>query len=69
MGYFFQVTHILIVLTVFSNGFSSHVPSYCDSLPHYETSSIFGRTFLRLIYATVQRQLMERFQVFTSFHA
>lgn len=39
-----------------------HVPSYCDSLPHYELSSIFGRTFLRQVYSTVQRQLMDRFQ-------
>jgi len=39
-----------------------HVPTYCNSLPHYETSAIFGRTFLRLIYSTVQRQLVERFQ-------
>ena len=40
----------------------SHVPSYCDSLPHYETCAIFGRTLFRLVFATVQRQLMERFQ-------
>jgi len=39
-----------------------HVPTYCDSLKQYETSAIFGRTFLRLIYSTVQRQLVERFQ-------
>ena len=39
-----------------------HIPSYCDSLPHYETSAVFGRAFLRLIYPTVQRQLMDRFQ-------
>ncbi len=39
-----------------------NVPSYCDSLPQYEASAIFGRSFLRLIYSTVQRQLMSRFQ-------
>ncbi|EFX74096.1 hypothetical protein DAPPUDRAFT_307456 [Daphnia pulex] len=38
-----------------------NVPSYCDSLPQYETSAIFGRSFLRLVYSTVQRQLMDRF--------
>lgn len=38
-----------------------NVPTYCDSLPCYDTSAIFGRTFLRLIYSTVQRQLMDRF--------
>lgn len=38
-----------------------NVPTYCDSLPCHDTSAIFGRTFLRLIYSTVQRQLMDRF--------
>ncbi|XP_059487013.1 histone acetyltransferase KAT2A [Neocloeon triangulifer] len=37
-----------------------HVPAFCDSLPHYETTEVFGRTFLKAVFQTVCRQLMEK---------
>ena len=27
-----------------------HVPAFCDSLPHYDTTIIFGRTLLRSVF-------------------
>ncbi|XP_053616213.1 histone acetyltransferase KAT2A isoform X1 [Plodia interpunctella] len=37
-----------------------HVPAFCDSLPHYETSLVFGRTLLRAVFKSVCKQLMEK---------
>ncbi|XP_039747718.1 histone acetyltransferase KAT2A [Pararge aegeria] len=37
-----------------------HVPAFCDSLPHYETSIVFGRTLLRAVFKSVCRQLMDK---------
>ncbi|CAH2087898.1 unnamed protein product [Euphydryas editha] len=37
-----------------------HVPAFCDSLPHYETSVVFGRTLLRAVFKSVCRQLMDK---------
>nr|XP_018908227.1 PREDICTED: histone acetyltransferase KAT2A [Bemisia tabaci]XP_018908228.1 PREDICTED: histone acetyltransferase KAT2A [Bemisia tabaci] len=36
------------------------VPAFCDSLPHFETALVFGRTLLCAVFRTVRRQLMER---------
>ncbi|OWR41628.1 histone acetyltransferase KAT2A like protein [Danaus plexippus plexippus] len=37
-----------------------HVPAFCDSLPHYETSVVFGRTLLRAVFKSVCKQLMDK---------
>ncbi|CAK1542566.1 unnamed protein product [Leptosia nina] len=37
-----------------------HVPAFCDSLPHYDTSLVFGRTLLRAVFKSVCRQLMDK---------
>ncbi|XP_018019022.1 histone acetyltransferase KAT2A [Hyalella azteca] len=39
-----------------------YVPQICDSLPHYELCSTFGRTFLRSVFSTLRKQLMEKFR-------
>lgn len=39
-----------------------HVPAFCDSLTHYETTSIFGRTLLRSVFQTMRRQLLDKFR-------
>lgn len=39
-----------------------HVPAFCDSLPHYETTHIFGRTLLRSVFQTMRRQLLDKFR-------
>ncbi|XP_005096521.2 histone acetyltransferase KAT2A isoform X2 [Aplysia californica] len=39
-----------------------HVPAFCDSLPRYETTLIFGRTLLRSVFQTMRRQLLEKFR-------
>ncbi|KAJ8728674.1 hypothetical protein PYW07_006373 [Mythimna separata] len=33
---------------------------FCDSLPHYDTSLVFGRTLLRAVFKSVCRQLMDK---------
>jgi len=40
----------------------NYVPQICDSLQHYELADIYGRTFLRSVFATLRRQLMEKFR-------
>lgn len=35
-----------------------HVPAFCNSLPHYETSVAFGRTLLRAVFQFVSHQLL-----------
>ncbi|XP_011297748.1 histone acetyltransferase KAT2A [Fopius arisanus] len=37
-----------------------HVPAFCDSLPHYDTTLVFGRTMLRAVFKSVCRQLMDK---------
>ncbi|XP_023216584.1 histone acetyltransferase KAT2A [Centruroides vittatus] len=39
-----------------------HVPAFCDSLQHYETTGIFGRTLLRSVFQTMRRQLLDKFR-------
>ncbi|CAG2112377.1 unnamed protein product [Medioppia subpectinata] len=39
-----------------------HVPAFCDSLTHFETSLIFGRTLLRSVFQTMRRQLLDKFR-------
>nr|XP_011432298.2 histone acetyltransferase KAT2A [Crassostrea gigas] len=39
-----------------------HVPAFCDSLPRYETTLIFGRTVLRSVFQTMRRQLLDKFR-------
>ncbi|WAR26077.1 KAT2A-like protein, partial [Mya arenaria] len=38
-----------------------HVPAFCDTLPRYETTLIFGRTLLQSVFQTMRRQLLEKF--------
>lgn len=37
-----------------------HVPAFCDSLPHYDTPLVFGRTLLQAVFKPVCRQLMDK---------
>ncbi|KAH3876567.1 histone acetyltransferase KAT2B-like [Dreissena polymorpha] len=39
-----------------------HVPAFCDTLPRYETTLIFGRTLLQSVFQTMRRQLLEKFR-------
>nr|KAG5695104.1 hypothetical protein BaRGS_015080 [Batillaria attramentaria] len=39
-----------------------HVPAFCDSLPRFETTLIFGRTLLRMVFQTMRRQLLDKFR-------
>ncbi|XP_014664151.1 PREDICTED: histone acetyltransferase KAT2A-like isoform X2 [Priapulus caudatus] len=39
-----------------------HVPAFCDSLPRYETTLIFGKTLLRSVFQTMRHQLLEKFR-------
>lgn len=39
-----------------------HVPAFCDSLAHYDTTLIFGRTLLKSVFQTMRKQLMEKFR-------
>lgn len=39
-----------------------HVPAFCDSLPHYDTTTIFGRTLLRSVFQTMRKQLLCKFR-------
>ncbi|KAK7073699.1 Histone acetyltransferase kat2b [Halocaridina rubra] len=40
----------------------SYVPQLCDSLRHHETTVIFGRTFMRAIFHTLRKQLLDKFR-------
>uniref|UniRef100_A0A8C1SH99 histone acetyltransferase n=1 Tax=Cyprinus carpio TaxID=7962 RepID=A0A8C1SH99_CYPCA len=37
-----------------------NVPQFCDSLPRYEATQIFGRTFLRSVFTVMRKQLLEQ---------
>ncbi|KAG1653006.1 Histone acetyltransferase KAT2A [Nymphon striatum] len=39
-----------------------HVPTFCDSLTHYDTTVIFGKTLLRSVFVTMHRQLLDKFR-------
>lgn len=39
-----------------------HVPAYCNSLRHFETTAVFGRTLLKAVYQYVCQQLMSKFK-------
>lgn len=38
-----------------------HIPAFCDSLPHYDTTQVFGRPLLRAVFKYVCRQIMDQF--------
>uniref|UniRef100_A0A8C5CMI4 Histone acetyltransferase n=1 Tax=Gadus morhua TaxID=8049 RepID=A0A8C5CMI4_GADMO len=37
-----------------------NVPQFCDSLPRYETTQIFGCTLLRSVFTVMRKQLLEQ---------
>lgn len=37
-----------------------HIPAFCDSLPHYDTTIVFGRNMLQAVFKSVCRQLMDK---------
>lgn len=37
-----------------------HVPAFCDSLPHFDTTVVFGRTLLQAVFKSVCKQLMDK---------
>lgn len=37
-----------------------HVPAFCDSLPHFDTTLVFGKTLLQAVYKSVCKQLMDK---------
>lgn len=37
-----------------------HVPAFCSSLRHFETSIVFGRTLLKAVYQYVYQQLLTK---------
>jgi len=39
-----------------------HVPAFCDSLPHFDTTLIFGRTLLKSVFQTMRKQLLDKFR-------
>ena len=39
----------------------NYVPSFCTSLQKCETIMIFGLSFLRLVYALVKQELLDKF--------
>lgn len=39
-----------------------HVPAFCDSLKHYETTLVFGRMLLAAVFQSVRQQLMDKCQ-------
>lgn len=39
-----------------------HVPAYCNTLRHFETTAVFGRTLLKAVYQYICQQLMSKFK-------
>lgn len=37
-----------------------HVPAFCDSLPHFDTTLVFGKTLLQAVFKSVCKQLMDK---------
>uniref|UniRef100_A0A8C9VDW2 histone acetyltransferase n=1 Tax=Scleropages formosus TaxID=113540 RepID=A0A8C9VDW2_SCLFO len=44
-----------------------NVPQFCDSLPRYETTQVFGRTLLRSVFTAMRKQLLEHIASFSFF--
>ncbi|XP_050309764.1 histone acetyltransferase KAT2A [Anthonomus grandis grandis] len=38
-----------------------YVPSFCDSLPHYDTVDVFGRRLLKSVFKYIRKQMMDQF--------
>ncbi|XP_028147187.1 histone acetyltransferase KAT2A isoform X2 [Diabrotica virgifera virgifera] len=38
-----------------------YVPTFCDSLPHFDTTMVFGRTLLRAVFKYIRKQIMDQF--------
>ncbi|RZB39129.1 histone acetyltransferase KAT2A [Asbolus verrucosus] len=38
-----------------------NVPTFCDSLKHYDTTMVFGRTLLRAVFKYMRKQIMDQF--------
>ncbi|KAJ8932177.1 hypothetical protein NQ314_014864 [Rhamnusium bicolor] len=38
-----------------------HVPTFCDSLQHFDTTMVFGRTLLRAVFKYIRKQIMDQF--------
>ncbi|KAJ3653216.1 hypothetical protein Zmor_012480 [Zophobas morio] len=38
-----------------------NVPTFCDSLKHYDTTMVFGRTLLRAVFKYMKKQIMDQF--------
>ncbi|XP_057653056.1 histone acetyltransferase KAT2A isoform X2 [Diorhabda carinulata] len=38
-----------------------YVPTFCDSLQHFDTTMVFGRTLLRAIFKYIRKQIMDQF--------
>ena len=38
------------------------VPVFCDSIPKYDTTAVFGRTLLRSVFSVMRCQLLEKFR-------
>lgn len=65
-----QLCILELLLTTHSSNFSlctlhrwlcyCNVPQFCDSLPRYETTQIFGRTLLRSVFTVMRKQLLEQ---------
>lgn len=39
-----------------------HVPAFCNTLRHFETTAVFGRTLLKAVYQYVCQQLMSKYK-------
>jgi len=37
-----------------------HVSTFCDSLPHYDTHTVFGKTLLQAVFKSLYRELMNK---------
>ena len=54
-------------LQAYKNNFSrwlcySHIPEFCECLTRFDTTLIFGHTFLRSVFQNVRKQLIGRFR-------
>ncbi|KAL1501403.1 hypothetical protein ABEB36_006727 [Hypothenemus hampei] len=38
-----------------------YIPTFCDSLPHHETTQVFGRTLLKAVFKYIRKQIMDQF--------
>ncbi|XP_060516786.1 histone acetyltransferase KAT2B [Cylas formicarius] len=38
-----------------------YIPTFCDSLQHYDTTQVFGRTLLRAVFKYFKKQIMDQF--------